>query len=335
MQPLTTSTPKKKHIVLKRIFITVLVLLLLVSLIPYFIPLSKPVAQTPPYENSAFFTSGDSIIHYRTYLPQTTPYQGKILMIHGLGGSTFSYEKNAPVLAEQGYYVITLDLPGFGYSSRNPDENHAQSHRAALIWQLLDQVDAELSQSALSADSTPWHLAGHSMGGGTVAAMAYQEPQRTQSLILIDGALFETNRSGFSLTSVPMFVRWIQVALEHAVINENRIRSFLESAYGQPPTSEQVAGYLEPLQKKGTARAAASLLKTAENLPESALATLTVPTLAIWGNDDQWVPFSDTTKIKSLLPQLEIKSIDGAGHCPMETHSDLFNDYLIAWLRSM
>jgi pimeloyl-ACP methyl ester carboxylesterase len=322
----------KNHILLKRILSSAFAILLLVSIIPYFVPLSKPVTHALPYDNSDTFTIDNTTIHYRTYPPQNTKYQGNVIMIHGLGGSTFSYEKSAPFLADQGYYVITLDLPGFGYSSRNPDENHAQTHRASLIWQCLDQIEDQIKQSYNITESVKWHLVGHSMGGGTVAAMAHQEPKRTQSLVFVDGALFETSRSGFTLTSVPMLLRWVQVALEHVIINEDRIRTFLESAYGQTPTTDQVEGYLNPLQLNGTARSATSLLKTAENLSESALATLKVPVLAIWGKDDQWVPFSDANRIKALMPQLKIQAIEGAGHCPMETHPDIFNNNLLAWL---
>ncbi len=322
----------KKHILLKRILLFALAILFLVSIFPYFVPLSKPISLALPYENSEIITVDNTTIHYRTYPPQNTKYQGNVIMIHGLGGSTFSYEKNAPFIAAQGYYVITLDLPGFGYSSRNPDENHAQTHRASLIWQCLDQIEDQIKKSYNLTESVKWHLVGHSMGGGTVAAMAHQEPNRAQSLVLVDGALFETSRGSFTLSSVPMLLRWVQVALEHVIITEDRIRTFLGSAYGESPTSEQVAGYLKPLQVNGTARAAASLLKTAENLPESALASLKLPTLAIWGKDDQWVPFTDTTRIKTLIPQLKIQAIEGAGHCPMETHSDIFNKYMLAWL---
>ena len=226
---------------LKRILLVSLAILLIILIFPYFVPLSKPVTIALPYDNSATFTIDNTTIHYRTYPTQNSKVQGNVLMIHGLGGSTFSYEKSAPFLAAQGYYVITLDLPGFGYSSRNPDENHAQTHRASLIWQILDQIDDQIKQSYSMTDSVKWHLVGHSMGGGTVAAMAHQEPKRTESLVFVDGALFETSRGGFTLSSVPMLLRWVQVALEHVIINEDRIRSFLSSAYGVAPTAEQVA----------------------------------------------------------------------------------------------
>lgn len=299
-----------------------LILIVIISVIPYLIPLSKPGNTTLPYENSRFLTLGETTLHYRTYLPDVASYKGNIVMIHGLGGSTFSYEQNAPYLTSHGYRVITLDLPGFGYSSRNLKENHAQENRAQLIWQCLEQIDA----------SATWHLVGHSMGGGTVAAMAYQKPEKTNSVVFIDGALFDSNRGNSWITSLPVVQRWIQIALEHVFIKEARIESFLASAYGQAPTHEQIMGYLGPLKVKGTARAATTFLNTGKNLPESDLMKITVPAFAIWGENDAWVPLSDALRIKAIMPQLEIVNIEGAGHCPMETHSEIFNEQLRQWI---
>lgn len=316
------SQNSRNHKRLRKILLSLFAILIVFSILPYVIPLSKYNPSTLPFENSTFYQTGNTTLHYRLYLPEVIKPIGNILMVHGLGGSTFSYEKNAPYLASLGYRVITLDLPGFGYSSRNLDENHAQNHRAELIWQCLDDIDA----------SATWHLMGHSMGGGTVAAMAYQNPEKTASLVLIDGALFNADRGSSWMATFPVVGRWIQVSLEHFLIKETRIKSFLDSAYGQEATPEQVQGYLLPLQVKGTARAALSFLKTSQNLSEDNLSKIKVPSLAIWGTEDAWVPLSDALKIKTFMPQLEIISIDGAGHCPMETHVETFNDILSQWL---
>ncbi|MEA5017528.1 MAG: alpha/beta hydrolase [Erysipelotrichaceae bacterium] len=306
----------------------ILILLLLIMAVPYVIPLSKYQPQSLPYENSYYFI-GASTIHYRVYKPKQDTILGKILFIHGLGGSTFSYEKNAPILAEAGYLVITVDLPGFGYSDRNVNEDHAQTARAEQLWQLLDKLDESLLVENMQ--SYTWHIGGHSMGGGTAAAMAYLRQDDVASIILIDGALFETNRSSALITS-PFFSRLIQVLLEHVVIKPKRIESFLTSAYGQTPTSDQILGYYTPLSLPGTARSALALLKTAKNISDAQLKTLVLPILAIWGENDNWVKLDTTTKIKELMPQTQVSVIKDAGHVPMETHPDDFNHIFLDWL---
>lgn len=313
--------------------IALAVLFAVLGMVPYAIPLSKPgtIGAVLPFENSAYIKVEGETLHYRTHLPEDEAIKGKLLMVHGLGGSTFSFEQNASVLAGQGYLVVTVDLPGFGYSSRNVKTNHAQVARAKQVWTLLKTLDAGLDQELRDQK---WHLAGHSMGGGTIIAMASAEPNRTQSLVVIDGALFENNRGNNLLTKIPPVIRWGQVALEHLFINEVRIEAFLRSAYGRPPTTSEVLGYLAPLKVPGTARSAAALIQTAENLPPQVMTTLDMPVLAIWGENDTWVPLSDTQRMATYLSDLLVNVIDGAGHCPMETHPEIFNAMVVDWLNS-
>ena len=322
---------QRSNKVLKRVLKVILVLLLLIAIVPYLIPLSKAEQPLYPYENSHHYDIDETTIHYRVYEPDTELVLGKILLIHGLGGSTFSYETNAPFLAQAGYLVITVDLPGFGYSSRNINEDHAQANRATQLWQLLDEIDQQALYNGSFTSS--WHIGGHSMGGGTAVAMAFIRQDDVASVILIDGALFENNRSTTFVT-LPIVSRIIQVLLEHVLIKPDRIESFLTSAYGQTPTEEQVLGYLTPLTLNGTVRSALSLLKTAKNISEENLSDLELPILALWGEDDAWVPVETTIKIKDLMPQTQITVIEGAGHVPMETHPREFNQILLQWLTS-
>ncbi len=116
-------------------------------------------------------------------------------------------------LQEAGYLVVAVDLPGFGYSTRDRDINHSQLNRSKLLWELLDKIDALLlpEQKALQ-----WFLAGHSMGGGTAAAMTKARPLETKALILVDGALFDNN-PGFAakLIEYPPVARWTQVFFQY------------------------------------------------------------------------------------------------------------------------
>jgi pimeloyl-ACP methyl ester carboxylesterase len=313
--------------VLKWTGIILLGILLLLSIVPYLIPLSRSgdVTRLRPYDSSMYFIEDGVAVHYRVSLPETESIRGKILLVHGMGGSTYSFEETVPALIAEGYLVVAVDLPGFGYSSRPEIFDQSQKNRSALLWGLLDEVDRTSTEGS---GAQRWLLAGHSMGGGTVAAMAVERQDRTEHLVLIDGALLENDRGGF-LFDLPPVMRWIQVALEYFVIRGVNFQSFLRSAYGAEPTAQQVAGYLDPLKLPGTARGAASLLRTSENIPLQELSSLKIPVTAIWGENDSWVPLSDTEKIKDLIPQLVVVIIEDAGHVPMESHPEEFNGALL------
>ena len=37
--------------------------------------------------------------------------------------------------------------------------------------------------------------------------------------------------------------RWVQIGLDYGIISEKNIEKLLESAYGQPPRAEDIAGF--------------------------------------------------------------------------------------------
>ena len=97
-------------------------------------PLSEASAQLPdkPFANSQYVEVDGIVLHCRTWNPQAEQYLGKVLLIHGLGASTYSWEQTADALSQAGYWVIAADLPGFGYSSRQSGLDHSQKRRSSI-----------------------------------------------------------------------------------------------------------------------------------------------------------------------------------------------------------
>jgi len=330
-----------------KVLLIIIAVLLFIALLPYLIPLSKASGNPPatPYADSQFTEIDSVLLHYRLQKPEGQQPLGRILLVHGLGGSTYSFNLTVPVLVDAGYEVLSVDLPGFGYSSRSTDFDHSQISRAALLWKLIDQIEEkDAAETAASDDAETtkqdselaprWFLGGHSMGGGTVTAMAYLNPARTQSVILFDGALLETNQGSSGILQLPPINRYVQVLLERFVLTEKNFAGILASAYGKTPGTDAVRAYAEPLQLPGTARSALGILRTSGNLPLEKLSEIDVPFYRIWGREDTWVPFTQTAELALYLPNFTFTSIEGAYHCPMETHSDEFNAILLTYLKS-
>ena len=323
---------------MKKILKILLIIFVVIQLIPYLIPLST-YRFTPtfkPFDNSHYLTFNeggvDYPLHYRLDVPMDQVVKGKVLLVHGLGASTESFDENVPALVAEGYLVVSVDLPGFGYSVRGRNLDHSQLNRSVLLWQLLDALDGSAEDSIAQMD---WTLAGHSLGGGTVAAMAAERADRTAGLILIDGALGEMPRRGDLLLAYPPISRWVSVVMEHVVITEARVEGFLTSAFGRAPTEDELKDYLWPLTFPGTARGVSNFVRTSKGYPMENLSAFTGPVLAIWGAEDSWVPVSEMDRIATYLPQLERFVIEGAGHCPNETHVGAFNERMIDFLRGI
>lgn len=322
---------------MKRIFKTILlifcIIFVVISITPYFIRLSVPQNEynVLPFEESRFADIGGTKIHYRLWVPEGD-INGRVMMIHGLGGSTFSWIQSVDVLVKKGFMVLLVDLPGFGYSDRSPGIDHSQAGRSRILWQLAETV-TDYDNDKSEGD---WILVGHSMGGGTAAAMAILKQDKTKALVLVAGALFDnTNTAARLLIRYPPMARWARVLLEKYAINPERISSFLSSAYGRTPSADEIDGYLEPLRLPGTSYTMIDMIKTAKNEPVDDLKQLKLPVLGIWGENDTWVPLSNAYRIKEHIPHMSLYVIDDSAHCPMETHPDEFNKILVEHLGSI
>jgi pimeloyl-ACP methyl ester carboxylesterase len=307
----------------------ILLILVLLSLIPYAIPLpaGNPI-QAKPYEESLFADIDGVDLHYRLWFPEEI--YGKVLFVHGLGGSTFSWRHNILPLVDAGFLVAAVDLPGFGYSSRQKGIDHSQKNRSKIVWNLLQEIELSLEGETASQS---WNLVGHSMGGGTVAAMALQEPSRVESLVFVAGAVYGRPAGvATHLLRYPPARRWLAVAARYYIISPERIKSFLASAYGEEPSPHAVEGYLEPLTLEGTVHSLIDMTLTAKDIPPLAISTIEAPALLIWGNEDQWVPPEVGQRLANDLGNAQLVIIPATHHCPMETNPSEFNSLMLGFL---
>jgi len=310
------------HNLIMRKFIRVLFYVLLVLLIlPYLIPTEfDQDIPDQPFQNSVFFTSSDNVKLHAQIYPYENDYKGKILFIHGLGASSASFRNNVPFFAQQGFLVISIDLPAFGYSSKDSGIDHSQTNRSRLIWEFLDYYDDE---NNLIDD---WHLVGHSMGGSTILAMAEQKPNQVKSINLIAGAVTQENSSNKWLFYTPIG-QWLKVGLRYFLINESQFKSFLESASARVPDTEMVESYLKPFKIKGTINALIDFVKTSDNFLIDEFTQKDIPINLFWGKKDTWVSV-DTIDV--IADNVKISSIElfDEGHLVHETSLE-FNQKLL------
>ncbi len=294
-------------------------------LIPFLIPaFTRTEIPSKPFPESRFEILDGVSLHYRLW-EQEEPV-GKVLFVHGLAGSTFSWRHNIIPLVEAGYMVLAVDLPGFGYSDRKRNIDHSQAYRARLLTLLLALLDETL-ESAYA--KTPWSLVGHSMGGGTITAMALQDPSRIQSLFYVSGSVLGAPRSSNALLKTPLLNVWLARVGRLALINESRIHSLLKSAYGREPSEEEVQGYLKPLQIRDTEMTILDMNASSGPSFLPYLKDIHLPCYLIWGEKDTWVPLSEGEELRRSLHRAELLIIPQAFHTVHETHASLFNRWLL------
>ncbi|MFZ4562174.1 MAG: alpha/beta fold hydrolase [Bacteroidales bacterium] len=304
---------------------------LLLILFLCFTPNIALFSQTPqkPFENSRFDTVDCVSFHYRVWNDKLPHPRGKVILIHGFCGSTFCWRNNYDSLASARYMVVAIDLPGFGYSQRDPLLNQSQSNRGRLIWKLLEKIEGP--------DTTKWNIVGHSMGGGAAEALALMKPDRTKSLTILDGMIFlknnNVNVTVVGLVNQPIYNKLLLSYTEHRYLSFNNFRRELKSTYGFLPDTITVKGYWEPLQLSGTAETVVNLLANSHEIQDlDAKGLDQFPVLVIWGKKDKTIRLRNGKKLKRAVPSIELKVIPDARHMAMETHPAIFNAMLIGFL---
>lgn len=238
-----------------------------------------------------------------------------LILIHGFGGSTFAWRKVMPGLSEN-FDVIAIDLYGFGYTERPEDkEMYSLTSQAELINKVMESLDIESA-----------HILGHSYGGDVILVFADKYPDKTRSLIFVDGGrmFYEKGDFGFNPIVVslnPIIKPVVKSFAELLIFNEEGVRFVLEGdVYSKNiVTDEMVQGYLDHLMVEGFENSLNGFLsKPGLELPEVDISKIAKPVLLIWGRHDAVIPPRVGEQMKNLLPDAEIVYFENSAHLPME-----------------
>ncbi|OGO50335.1 MAG: hypothetical protein A2148_06630 [Chloroflexi bacterium RBG_16_68_14] len=245
----------------------------------------------------------------------------EVLLIHGLGASTFSFRYVIPELAQR-YRVVALDLKGFGYSGR-PSGDYSLTAQAALVRRFMDQLDIERAV-----------VVGHSMGGAVAMRLALGYPERVSRLVLVGSATDQELRHGLR------FGRYLRPFLPLAALFTLHRQSFrrlsLRSAVHDPAhlTPEVLDGYFRPSRMKGHLRALGALAAHRRRDEPLAPERILQPTLLLWGEHDRWLPPSQGEELARRIPNGRLLLVPSAGHLPLEEQPDFCNRALLEFLAS-
>jgi len=310
----------------------------LLSLIwPYFVPLNFPEQKFEKvFPESQYLDVEGTKVHYREYFPKDSVV-GHVMLVHGFSGSGFSWRKNISMLTSLGLHTVAIDLPPFGYSDKSPEANVSDSMRNDYVLSVMNEVEKKHH-----FEKSPWFLFGHSMGGMVIGSFASEYPERVKALFFVDGICFtHDGKRPFYLRFLQFFLRWYpyrraaDVIMERSLSSYEKFKELLTSAYGAKPDSLEVEGYRQPFLVH---RSASSVLLMSSRMGYAKIDMDLVkqfPTFLVWGTNDQWIPISSAHDFLKEVPQTMHYFVKGAGHCPMETHSDEFNLVVENWIKAL
>lgn len=236
--------------------------------------------------------------------------QGKtVLFLHDSGGLP-AWSRFFETLSQK-FRVIVPEHPGFG------SDRHADCIRdiADLAMYYLDFLDG--------LGKEPVHLIGHSLGGWAAAELATRNCTQLKSLTLIAPA-------GLRVKGVPMgdnFI-WSPDELTRNLYHDQRLA---DEVLARPLTDEDADRQL-------TNRFMAARLGWQPRWFSLRLSQwlhrITVPTLLIWGREDQLIPSAYAGEWENRILHLRKYLIAGCGHVPYVEKPDETAEAILEFLGS-
>lgn len=268
-----------------------------------------------PFAESSRFVEVDGVrIHFQEFgEPSATP----VLLIHGYTASTFVWNNVAPQLAEAGFRVLAVDLIGFGFSDKPVWSDYTFDTQARMIVRLMDRLGIGRAT-----------LVGSSYGGGVAAAVAQDNPERVEKLVLVGAACNDEvpKLPVVKLMTLPLFgeISTPILAGSRFYIKARMKNSFHPSSHFLIDNT-RVESFMRPLQSATAHRALLVSLKNwhAERIERGAPG-IKHPTLLIWGENDKVIPLRNGRTLHRLIPDSRLVVFKNCGHSPHEEYPQDF-----------
>jgi non-heme chloroperoxidase len=249
-----------------------------------------------------------------------------VVLIHGYPLSGRAWDKQLPVLMDDGHRVITYDRRGFGKSGQ-PVTGYDYDTFAADLHVLLETLDLH--------DVT---LIGHSMGSGEVTRYLgkYGSSRVARGVLIspippfllqttdnpegLPGSLFD----GFMDSARQDMPAWMKGFLDNFYNADKFLGNLVSKEAYQ--TSFNVA-------TTASATAAVACIPTWETDFRADVRRIDVPVLVIQGDDDRVLPYPKTgERLPGMIKDLQLVTIDQGPHAIAWTHADQVNSALLKFM---
>lgn len=249
-------------------------------------------------------------IHFRDVGPRDAP---AIVLIHGFAASLHTWQAWTEDLRKD-YRVISLDLPGHGLSNCIDNSTIGTGQFVDVISRITRALRVER-----------FSLAGNSMGGAAAWSFALSEPERLDSLILVDSAGWL--RQEGDPDGRPLIFQLLRVELARQIMKDldlsGLIRSGLRDSFADPAlVDEAMVERYSALARAPCHRDALLALSASQEARAVAsaekLGRISVPTLILHGEQDNLIPVSHARAFADAIPGSELIIYPDTGHLPQE-----------------
>jgi len=272
--------------------------------------------------------TNDIRIHYVTQ--GTGPL---VVLMHGFPEFWYSWRHQIPFLASLGYTVVAPDLRGYNDSDK-PTKGYDVS---TLLRDIVGLIKGLGYEKAV--------IIGHDWGGVLAWAFAMRYPQMTEKLIGLNAPppwTYAREMRTWKQMRKSWYVLFFQLPwLPEYLLGRNHAEMIARMLRGSAVQksafpAEALQRYREAMSKAGALTASLNYYRMLVRRPRanSGLfsATVSAPTLLIWGAQDIALDIAMTHGLEQWVPNIQVKHIPDSGHWVQQEKPDLVNQYIREFL---
>ncbi len=279
-------------------------------------------AYETPFSDSLFFEYEDYSVHYRKWEAENA--KGQIFMIHGFALSSYCWTALAEILVNEGYTCVMVDLPDFGYSTRETagmDKLPREDIMHALMTELSDD---------------PWYVAGHSMGGFVAQAIYEKYPESVKNLLLYGTSGNENSPAMAKIMGNDIFVALVGPLMQLMTRFDFLIKMFLKMALvdNDYAANYDITKISEPLRINGTGKGACYNFSMLTNTNYDVIQN-GAPVLYVNASADSIISADAQNAFRAYLPEGSVDYVvEGGGHMFIENLADETAQVTLSFLNS-
>jgi pimeloyl-ACP methyl ester carboxylesterase len=228
-----------------------------------------------------------------------------VVLIHGMSSTLRTWDGWAEILSHQ-YRVIRMDLPGFGITGPNANNDYSDAYYVNFMQQFLDSLGVKQC-----------YMVGNSLGGRIAWQYDVAHPEQVRKLVLVDAA-------GYPIKKPPPVFSLARIKFLAPFFSYFTPRYFVEKScndvYGDPSKLNDtiVDMYFKMALRKGNREAFIAFVQGYKNADTTLIREVKAPTLIIWGGKDRWIPKAHAEAFHRDIADSKVIIFPHLGHIPME-----------------
>lgn len=230
------------------------------------------------------------------------------VLLHGFDSSSLEFRRFWPLLSALGD-AYSVDLAGWGFTDYTPfveDPDLALGPR-----QKRDHLAAFLDQ-VVGADQ-PIVLLGTSLGGAVALDFALHHPRRVDRLVLCDAQGFIDGIG--PLSSMPRWLATLGVRVLRSVWLREAANQMAYHDKARYATDDALRIGRLHTHAAGWEEANCAFMRSGGYAISQRIPEVQVPTLVVWGRQDQILNPKYAAMFQEALPHAELCWLDACGHC--------------------